>query len=68
MSVTCPRCGHDFNKSENMEPDISKSNFDEYPLSEMYSLIDAMDIYKSEKLWIAFVNVKTQYGNQIRLY
>ena len=41
---------------------------EQYPVSDFFQVLDGFDVYRSEKLIIAFVAVESNYGKQLRLY
>ena len=65
---SCPKCGHTFEVDTITHDDLPKSPLDEYPISDFYKPIDALDIIKSDKIWIALIFVESQHGKKIRIY
>ena len=41
---------------------------EQYPVSELFQVLEGFDVYRSSKLIIAFVAVQSDYGKQLRLY
>ena len=38
---------------------------EQYPVSDFFQVLDGFDVYRSEKLIIAFVAVESNYGKQL---
>lgn len=41
---------------------------EKYPVSDFFTVLDAIDIYKTEKWWKAVLAVKSKYGIRIATY
>jgi len=41
---------------------------DKYPVSDFFEVIEAIDIYKTEKWWKAVLIVKSKYGIKVACY
>ena len=44
------------------------SNYEKYPVSDFYEVLDGFDIYRGDDLIIAIVAVKSKQGKDVRLY
>ena len=57
--------------SESQEYDkyLPKSELDKYPINrDFYEPVDALDIHKTKKTWIALIAVQSKFGRKIRFY
>jgi len=41
---------------------------EKYPVSDFFTVLEAIDIYKTEKWWKAVMMVRSKYGTQVAVY